>query len=502
MALANFKRRPRQPSILQIVQQDVGNIEDDLYDASDAENQGNTVDQNRHVQPEDENSAQGTPGAEVSTLALANFKRRPRQPSVMQVVLQQGGGNGDDNDLYDDDDNVGQIGTFQPEDESTPFIVSRAKSQIETIFPPLSSSPTPEPLPSSKKRKITPVEVQVPRSSPPEARSSPSTEHEHNEDYNFQNLHNDDQEPSSEQPEAHSDREPTPQVWSDTLAPPLSSSPSQPNPNSITRPEYSTRTATGLTKRKQPARDNHPPNNNDSPTKPSNLPAKTRTRTRQPLSTATLQSLLPRRRTRARPSTFDIPSSDDVDIDAEEIDTSASLNDHGNDDDDELLHPPTKKPGAWKRGTNIASAAAAGASKKISPGKKQRPTTAAAAAVVGSKGAKKSAGTTKKAGGGGVVLGEVPSTKAKKTYTRRMVAEKNKENADPDTDPKTSHEAHGNDVEMSSSPPGPRDGSGRLRIGGPELKRAARWFREVDRWELEFEEGTASSDSVRMRDAR
>lgn len=499
LALANFKRRPRQPSILQIVQQDGDTVDNSLYDVSDAEeDKKNAVDQVGHPQPEEETGfrAQRTPGAEVSILALANFKRRPRQPSILQVSIQQGVDDADNHDLFNDDGDEDQIGAFDPEDESTPFIVSKTKSQLEAILSPSPSSPTPKSLPgsSSKKRKLTPVEVQVPRSSPPEARSSPSAAHQNNENYNSPLLNDDDQEPPSEQAEAHSDREPTPQIWSDTLAPPLSSSPSQIPPHSPPRPEHSARPTTAQAKRKQPARNNPPlANRNDSTMNPSILPPKTRTRTRQPLSTATLQTLLPRRRARPRPSTFDIPSSDDINVGDEETDPSIPAND---DDDDELSHAPAKKPSARKRATKTATAAAAGISKKSSPVKKQRATATAAASIS----SKKSGATAKKAATGGVgVGGEGPGSKTKRTYTRRVVSDKDKENADPN--PGRSHDGPHDDVNSRESGEEGGQGDVRLRIGGAELERAARWFREVEKWELDFEEVTGSSDSM-MRDAR
>lgn len=511
LALANFKRRPRQPSILQAVQKDASKVFDDLYDASDAEEGDNhAVDHIGQSRAEDETEsrAQGTPGAEGSILALANFKRRPRQPSILEVAIQQGVGNVDD-DCYEDDDNVDRIGAFQPEDESTPLIASKTRPQTEAVLSPSLPSPTPESLPrsSSKKRKLTPVEVQVPRSSSPEARSPPSAQRQNNEDHTSRLPHDDDDQANPpEQPEAHFDHEPTPQIWSDTLAPPLSSSPCEPTPHTPPRLKHSAGPTTAQAKSKQPARNNHPRKSHEFPTKRSNAPPKTRTRTRQPLSTATLQSLLPRRRIRARPSTFDIPSSDGVDID--EADTTSLIDDDHNDDDDddELARPPAKKAGVSKRAANTASAtAAAGVNKKPPPGKRQRATAAAAA---GSKGAKNSAANAKKAagGGGGAGVGvDAPSTKPRRTYTRRLPPSEKTNDQDPgkgkeNTDPYLPDDAPADEVDTSSSQLESGGGGGRLKIGGPELKRVARWFREVDRWQLDFEEVTASSDS--MRDAR
>ena len=78
--------------------------------------------------------------------------------------------------------------------------------------------------------------------------------------------------------------------------------------------------------------------------------------------------------------------------------------------------------------------------------------------------------------------------------------DKDKENADPD--PEASHDLPQDEVDtLESGEEGEEGGVERIRIGGPELERAARWFREVGKWELEFEEVTGSSDSM-MRDAR
>ncbi len=88
-----------------------------------------------------------TPAAEASYLALANFKRRPRQPSIIRLV-QQASEIGDDLDFDD----------LEPEDESTPLNLNKSRAQESDR----NASPQTS---SSRKRKFD--EVQNPKSSPP-----------------------------------------------------------------------------------------------------------------------------------------------------------------------------------------------------------------------------------------------------------------------------------------------------------------------------------------------
>ena len=431
---------------------------------------------------------QGTPAVETSILALANFKRRPRQPSILQNV---------EPDLEDNDDDD-EIEDFQPDDESTPFLTSKSISQVQVVpsSPPLSASSSSESLPvsSSRKRKLTPLEVQVPRSSPPEARSSPATERQSTKERPSSIIQDDDHEALPQQLESHHNRELTPKIWSDTMAPPLSSSPSQQSPHSLRLSSARVRSAasTAQTKRKQPSRnpttkptddnnnDNHEDPSNPSPTTRNKRPTKP-PKTRQPLSTATLQSMLPRRRRRAPLDAFDIPSSD------AELDTTTTiaLRDA---DDDELAHLPANRLGARKR-----PAEATARLSKVSP--KKRSTTAAAAA------AKKSASSVaKKATATATAAATATKTR---TYTRhRRLSDK--ENNIPNPRNASLEDANHAAAAPSSSPlSSPADdgtsegierrGEGRGR--GEELKTAAKKFRLVDRWELEFEEVTASSSS-------
>ncbi|EAW06266.1 uncharacterized protein ACLA_079500 [Aspergillus clavatus NRRL 1] len=99
-----------------------------------------------------------TPGFESSI--LSNFRRRPRQPSILQM-MQADDGSSDLGDLDDDD----FLGGLSPEDESTPLNLSRAKSLLPND--PGSSPTSDNVLPStggSRKRKRAAEQLQVPQS--------------------------------------------------------------------------------------------------------------------------------------------------------------------------------------------------------------------------------------------------------------------------------------------------------------------------------------------------
>lgn len=145
----------------------------------------------------------GTPGFESSI--LSNFRRRPRQQSILQMVEADDGSSD-----WDDDDFLGGL---SPEDVSTPLKLPRAKS----LGPAPLNSPRREPsLPSSdssRKRKRSLDTLQVPQSSlgivedtPP---ASPLTE-----------IDDDLSDCTVDLPQ-HSE---SVEVFSQTLAPPISSS--------------------------------------------------------------------------------------------------------------------------------------------------------------------------------------------------------------------------------------------------------------------------------------
>ncbi|KAF1960809.1 hypothetical protein CC80DRAFT_465134 [Byssothecium circinans] len=98
-----------------------------------------------------------TPAHETSILALTNFKRRPRQHSLLRMVQQTTDVEDNDADDFDFDD-------FLPEAESTPLPNQKGASGE----PPGNDNGVNVSSSGSRgtKRKLSPV-IQVPRSSPP-----------------------------------------------------------------------------------------------------------------------------------------------------------------------------------------------------------------------------------------------------------------------------------------------------------------------------------------------
>ena len=400
---------------------------------------------------------QGTPAVEPSVLAIAKFKRRPRQPSILQLVQQQ------DNRAEEQEDDE-DLDDFLPDDESTPFLVSKTKSQIQDTPTSLSSSSQQLPtLNQSRKRKLTPPDIQVPRSQSVVDRPSTPTV----QDLGISDTYSiPGDEP--ELPTRHIIRTPSPQLHSDTLAPPQSSSPSRVSPqhNRTTRNRPAAKSLSrSRDSRRNPVRKPVaiPASNPEEPlSEPPEAPSPVQpSRTRnilapKTLSTATLQNLLPRRRHRPKyAGEFDIPSSGD-----EVIDTIGL-----GEDEDELSHVATVKRVSAKK--NPAKA----------PASKKR----VASATVGKK------------------TVQVAGKSATRTYARKA--------SDKENEPRRTSEGEeeGNSLGSVRDDDETRDAeaeagrTGPIRNGprGKELKKLAQKFREVDKWALEFEEITASSSSPR-----
>ncbi|USP77406.1 hypothetical protein yc1106_04680 [Curvularia clavata] len=239
-----------------------------------------------------------TPAHERSLLALTNFKRRARQPSLLRMVQQTTDVEDNDEDTLDNTDNF-DFDDFLPHAESTPLNVRRHAPEEEVRNDSgthVSSSGS-----RGRKRKLSPV-VQVPRSSPPP--SSPQS----GRDTEPERSH------SPSLPEVISSREVVEQSqedqepMSDTLASPKSSSPIR----EISRPPPS---PTQI--RRRGRRVKTPIIDNESEGDETETPAKARRASKkkaeQSISTAQLKDLLPRRRNRFRDrDEFDIESSEDV----------------------------------------------------------------------------------------------------------------------------------------------------------------------------------------------
>lgn len=377
-----------------------------------------------------------------SALKIGNFKRRARESSLLGTAQKVRPARLE----YDDNEE-----DFNPEDESTPLNLSKTRAMTTS-----SAASTSNP----RKRKLS--SRQVPESSP----TLPSTgDLETIETIPATAALGDDGSEDSEPHPALEEipmpsietRSITPEPLSSTMAPPQSSSPDPespplPHPTHRTRPQRAPsrgrrqlRSRTPLSLR-QDSPPSSPPSLTHSPNPPTTkAPPKSRARKQPPpastLSTAQLQALLPRRRRRGTRDPFDIASSED------EVDVSGLAS-----DDDELTHSSVRAPPRRSVLNRL-------------PAPLKKPNKAKA---------------TAKAKSGG-----------KATYSRvNAVSDKENEEHDPD-------DSLG---PLPDNDEGTENSQELEKRVGKELKRAARKFKEVDEWELEFEDNTASSSSP--KDAR
>ncbi|PVH82517.1 hypothetical protein DL98DRAFT_570471 [Cadophora sp. DSE1049] len=467
LAIGNFRRRPRQPSILG---RGPGRARSSSIESKMAEDNGLTSVgrkntsamgignfkrqprersiMGRNAAPVAPNSMaldmeRGTPANVGSAMKIGTFKRREREPSILRTAQKARQEEPLD---YDDDED-----DFNPDDESTPLNLSKTRNMTSSSGGPSSSS--------SRKRKLS--AIQVPRSSP----SLPSTRvDEADETAPATNPVRDEQgeeeeeavEPSPRLMPSIEARSDTPEPLSETMAPPQSSSPLPSSPELPPRtrraPSRGRRPLRGRTPppRTQDSPISSPPSLTHSPNRPVHATARKPQRQAPPpstFSTAQLQALLPRRRQRATArDPFDVPSSGD------EVDVSGLAS-----DDDELSHLNVQ---ARSRRHTIIRARTPAPLKRGGKANRSGP--------------------------------ELNDSTVKRTYGSRANAVSDKENTvevDPDDSlaPIPDDEAH-DDPENSQEL--------EERVG-KELKRAAKKFQEVDKWELEFEEVTASSSSPR-----
>lgn len=381
----------------------------------------------------------GTP-AVGSALKLANFKRRPRQSSILGTARKP---RNYQSDMGEDDD---EEDDFNPDDESTPLNLSKTRSMTNSSAAAKSSS--------SRKRKLSAVQVSQSQSSPSRNPSPfrsveetvPATGPLDDEEED-ENL-----EPTSPQeaPLPSIEGSAPPEPMSETMALPQSSSsaPSSPEPVLPVPRGRGRQPVRGRRTKTPPARTqdspiSSPPSLTHSPNRPYMSTNNPTTRKVPPppstYSTAQLQDLLPRRRRRTTRDPFDIPISDG------EVDTSGLAS-----DDDELSHLNVR--GRRPRST---------LSRTPAPAKKGPK----------AKAASKPASKT------------IPRTYGAR---RNTTSDKENEELDPD-DSLAPLRDDGNE-----SPENSQELEKRV---GKELKKAARKFQEVDKWELEFEDVTPDTSS-------
>jgi hypothetical protein len=420
LAMGNFKRRQREPSIL-------GQNAAPLSFSSIGEME------------------RGIPAQVGSALKIGQFKRRAREPSILRTS-QKARRNRMGYEDEDEDD-------FNPEDESTPLNLSKTKNM--TTSSAASSS-------NSRKRKLSAVQVPQSQSSPrlPSPReieaedTIPATGPLSDEEDEATEPEFSPQEDLMPSIEARAD---TPELLSETMAPPLDSSslPSSPEPALPVARRAASRGRRPTRGRTPPPRTQDspipsPPSLTHSPNRPLARAASTKANPKRQapppstFSTAQLQNLLPRRRRRPVRDVFEIASSED------EVDASGLAS-----DDDELsylsVRTRTRRPTTLRR-------TPAPLTSKSKPGPKPK------------------------------------EPGAKRTYGSRNNTTSDKENEEIDPDDSL---APLPDDDENTSPENSQELEKRV---GRELKEAARKFQEVDQWELEFEDVTASSSSP--RDAR
>jgi hypothetical protein len=316
------------------------------------------------VRPQSAVKMQSTPGAESSVLALQNFRRRARQPSLLQMVQNpELAAN-----IIDDttDFTLGSLGDeeddFAPHDEGTPLQVFKGQpmdvdqepedddEDEDEVMAEQEKAQTPEPaLPDSdedlygatpvktsqrqnRKRKsdaIEQSEVQILRSSP----SLPSPSHSFAEQEDYDPVPATAPEDDEEEPTVTASQQRI--LFSDTYAEPMSSSP-PPDPISSS-----------------PAQPRQTPALSPSAIRKSARAGGQQTKKVKPLTTATLRAMLPKRRNQ-RKDEFDFTSSS-----AQEASSSAF-------EDEKRKKAKTKKLPAPKKSAPLKSKKPAPTTKRTS----------------------------------------------------------------------------------------------------------------------------------------
>ncbi|KAI9859430.1 MAG: hypothetical protein M1824_003771 [Vezdaea acicularis] len=401
-----------------------------------------------------------SPVVEESALVLANFRRRARKPSIIgQAIrsLQVSRAGSPMEDTFGDA-TLGDGDSFNPEDESTPFNIT--KSHLRPSPQP-SEQQNPLNEVNSLKRKLAEVAQDLPSSPPAHGRTeSPSM------------VNRDLSLPSSPlvlNEGLSRKRARTPDQDDEIMAPPLSSP--------LVSPER------GRSAPKLP------------------LPEKTSTRTsrinvksgkkesRPSLSTVKLQELLPKRRRHAPKNAFDIPSSDSIVGVALNEEVLSEDTETGNEDDEDPRLPSTRS----RRTTSVKPGKPPPPSMTNPPAKRGRKTISETL-TPGTGLARTVNGTSSK-----LLRANASSARSTRTYGTSRRSSSDKENANDNSTLSDSLNPEDNSLlrELEGLP-SERSGRGAIELDGAakkQMKLLEKKFKDVDNWDLEFETVTASGSS-------
>ncbi|KAG8531524.1 uncharacterized protein KY384_003153 [Bacidia gigantensis] len=376
----------------------------------------------------------GTPLAQSSMLGAIQFKKRARQPSLLDLAQTQPDLTLDFDDEFPD---------FRPDDESTPLV--KPLSNLANSIPSEAHHLGP------RKRKFSSSEVQVPAT---------QSQHQVESSLSLSPPRNESPDPLPSDallleptlPRYRQVRTPSPSLDRDTIEPPLSSSsPVKPLPRN-TRKSRSERTVTKriTTGKEQRRSASSPPSPQSTTSTPRKVLLRKRPPEPKPLTTATLQNLLPRRRLlKQTQNPYDVLSSSDGEIDLTHL---------GEDEDELSLH----------------------AKSKIRRNKSMLSNNPKRSLAVSSKGNHRLPGSKTK--------------RESKTYSRINDDESHTEGDDA-----------GGDLEGTSFEIDPTNGKAVANFdvkAKAEMKRLANKFKEVDEYTMEFEDMTGDGNSSQMKDAR
>lgn len=413
--------------------------------------------------PASTSKAMATP----SMISISNFKRRPRQPSILRMVQQRLEHEGEDDEGDLDLELDGESHLLGPLESSSPTAVRvpstpqantsssrkrKLQNEERTRSSPLSSPPE-SPISHSKRSRLSSKVKMFLTGSPPVDNQSAGT--------------------------GSSSGSSKPNLPRPADARRMSSSPSASLPKHITRPQRTSQRHSTSTREKS-----LPIPTVEAATSPISTPPSssvTASPVKQPpkprhdpkaLSTASLQAFLPRRRRlqrnarapRTAANTFEVLSSSDV--------SSSSVEDNNDVDADHLGRPSRLRKHVKKL------------VKKRTPAKKKL-----------AKG-KEPPGSTINIGGerGGVGGAPAKPANSSKTYGRRLSAAADKENPGRPASDDDEGDGTGDDGDGNASSSRLPDRTPKASSKSRELAEAARKFAEVDEWELDFESQDVGHD--------